>query len=111
MERSALLNLSVVRNLCQNLFSSMSLHNKYTATPVTLTLLGTSACHLCDEAEAIIYDAFALQGQAVKIEHCDISESNHLIEIYGLRIPVVHYNGKELDWPFNGQQLFEFIAC
>lgn len=65
-----------------------------------LTLYGTSACHLCDQAEALLVQA----ASARHLEWCyvDIALDDALVERYGLRIPVLlAENGHELGWPFS----------
>ena len=70
-----------------------------------LTLFGTSACHLCELAEALLVQAGA------GFEHVDISDSDDLFERYGTTIPVVRTEeGRELNWPFDAQMLAEFLA-
>lgn len=45
------------------------------------------------------------------IEDVDISESDALLERYGVRIPVLqHPDGRELNWPFSQAQLQGFLA-
>ncbi len=68
------------------------------------TLYGTSACHLCEDAQAILND----MGVFYRTE--DISESDALFERYGLLIPVLrHESGSELNWPFDAAQLRGFL--
>ncbi|MCB1689331.1 MAG: glutaredoxin family protein [Halioglobus sp.] len=73
-------------------------------------LYGTSACHLCEQAEGMLVTrlvAFADTG----CEQVDIAESDELFERYGLRIPVLqHPDGRELGWPFTDGQLQAFLA-
>lgn len=69
-----------------------------------LTLFGTSACHLCELAEAL------LQQRGEQFEIIDISESDELFERYGLTIPVLRRNdGAELNWPFDDEELAGFL--
>ena len=69
-----------------------------------LTLFGTSACHLCELAEAILAHA------NVAFEHVDISDSDESFERYGTTIPVVRRDdGAELNWPFDQQMLVAFL--
>ncbi len=70
-----------------------------------LNLYGTTCCHLCEEAEAV------LQVIGVKAEHIDIAEDDALLEKYGVRIPVVKRadTGAELGWPFNAYTLKKFL--
>ena len=68
-------------------------------------LYGTSACHLCEIAEAM------LEGQGAVFDKVDISTSDDLFERYGVRIPVLRRpDGRELGWPFSEAELAEFLA-
>lgn len=70
-----------------------------------MILYGTSACHLCEEAESMLVQ------QGAEYRSVDISESDELFERYGLTIPVLkNDNGQELNWPFSPQQLAGFLA-
>ena len=73
-------------------------------------LYGTSACHLCEQAHGML--AALLDTQAdTGFEPVDIVESDALFERYGLLIPVLqHPDGRELNWPFDPQQLQVFLA-
>ena len=72
-------------------------------------LYGTSACHLCEDAETLI--------QAIQIKHdfilnkVDIVEDNTLMQKYALTIPVIRciHTGHELNWPFNEDTINSFI--
>lgn len=69
------------------------------------TLYGTSACHLCEIAEAM------LKRQGAAFDKVDISASDGLFERYGVRIPVLqHPDGRELGWPFTEAELSAFLA-
>jgi len=78
-------------------------------------LLGTSACHLCEQAEDMLR---ALQGAGVTFDYvkCDISEDDALFERYGLLIPVLRApegapgGQKELHWPFEPEVLVAFVS-
>ena len=71
-----------------------------------LTLYGTSACHLCEQAAAMLRQAGA------DFSEVDISESDALFERYGLLIPVLRaQQGEELNWPFSGAELRQFLAA
>jgi hypothetical protein len=73
-------------------------------------LLGTAGCHLCEEAEAIVY-AYLKTQTGFNIEHIDIVEYAEWQEIFALRIPVLLHeeSAKSLDWPFTETQLIDFI--
>ncbi len=74
-----------------------------------VTLFSTSACHLCERAEALLMPWVA-QGLSVCVE--DISETDELFERYGLLIPVLrrHDTGAELRWPFDAEGLAGFLS-
>ena len=70
-----------------------------------MILYGTSACHLCEQAESMLVQ------QGAEFRSVDISDSDELFERYGLTIPVLQNdNGQELNWPFSPLQLAEFLA-
>ncbi len=74
-----------------------------------LTLYSTSACHLCELAEAML-QAWQSGGGALSYSVVDIADSDALFERYGLRIPVLrHADGRELNWPFQPQELALFL--
>lgn len=68
----------------------------------TLTLFGTSGCHLCEEAEQALRLAAAPAWRSV-----DITGDEALLARYGTRIPVVRdeHSGAELGWPFTADTL------
>lgn len=71
-----------------------------------LVLYGTSGCHLCEEAQALLA---ALEG--ADWQEVDIAEDDSLLERYGVRIPVlVRADGAELGWPFDAVMLKAFLA-
>ncbi len=74
-----------------------------------LVLYSTSACHLCEQAEALLLP-FAARGLSIAVD--DISESDALFDRYGIRIPVLRHleSGRELDWPFDAQALAELLS-
>lgn len=67
----------------------------------------TLGCHLCEEAEQFLDHLVSVKP--VEVEAIDISSSEELVELYGLRIPVVKNadTAEELGWPFDYQQLME----
>jgi len=76
---------------------------------MSLVLLGTDACHLCDDAQKIL---LSLDGQLpCDVFLDDIASSETLVERYGLRIPVLLFEpgGQELDWPFDRQDVLTFV--
>jgi len=83
--------------------------DKETDESQMLVLYGTSACHLCEQAEALLVAALPTGG-GVCYRKVDISTDDALFERYGWIIPVLaRPDGKELSWPFDGVILGEFI--
>ncbi len=67
-------------------------------------LYGTEACHLCEQAEQLLSDV------GLKFTKLDIMDDDKAQQLYALRIPVLrHQSGLELNWPFDDQQLRDFI--
>lgn len=71
-------------------------------------LFGTLGCHLCEVAEALLMP-FVEHGLLVEL--VDIAEHEHMVEDYGLRIPVLRRTdtSAELAWPFEADQIVEFL--
>jgi hypothetical protein len=68
-------------------------------------LYTTSACHLCELAEALLHD---INIEATSVE---IADDDALVTRYGIRIPVLKRldTQTELNWPFTSQDIMEFI--
>ena len=76
----------------------------------TFILYGTSACHLCEQAAALLATERDNLGDFA-LQEVDISESDSLFERYGLLIPVLrHADGRELNWPFEPEALRDFLV-
>ncbi|MCU1716556.1 glutaredoxin family protein [Pseudomonas sp. 5P_3.1_Bac2] len=71
-------------------------------------LFGTLGCHLCEVAEA---ELMPLVAQGLSVELIDIAEREEWVASYGLRIPVLRRidSAAELNWPFTGAQILEFL--
>lgn len=67
-------------------------------------LYSTLGCHLCEQAMACITQVL---GEDTTITIQDISEDQHLMDAYGVRIPVIKNmrTERELGWPFNETDL------
>ncbi|GAB5382309.1 MAG: glutaredoxin family protein [Aliiglaciecola sp.] len=74
-----------------------------------LTLFSGKDCHLCDVAKALIHELE--QESAIELEIIDIKSNHDFYHLYAVRIPVLKRmdNQMELGWPFDLQQLREFI--
>jgi len=92
---------------------------KHVSRSIQLDLYGTSGCHLCDEAARIIQEVVEANPQVsnrFSLNHIDISETDELIELYGLRIPVLRVNQSDIDqcsielaWPYAHQEFVDFL--
>ena len=73
---------------------------------------GTTACHLCEEAEELLREAQEKVAFPMQIQKVDISESDDLMSRYGISIPVVfkEETGTEINWPFDFNGLVHFIS-
>lgn len=74
-----------------------------------LTLYGTQACHLCEQASSLLA---LLAGNGVHVREQDITDSEALLARYQLRIPVLRREdtGAELDWPFTLSELLDWLG-
>jgi len=66
-----------------------------------LILLGTSACHLCDQAEDL------LKNTNIAYQKIDIADQEQWQERYAIKIPVLldTENQQELCWPFSVEDI------
>ena len=83
----------------------------------TLRLFTTLGCHLCEDAEVIL--APIIEPLGYTLEKIEISESEDLVDRYGIRIPVIRLPDdvtkasdadRELNWPFDEIQLHQFLS-
>ncbi len=76
---------------------------------VTVKLYTTDGCHLCEQALAMLnYHNEKIKGFSIQL--VEISDSDSLIEKYGIKIPVLAINANELAWPFDLQELEDWIG-
>ena len=70
-----------------------------------LILLGTSACHLCDQAEDL------LKNTNIAYQKIDIADQEQWQERYAIKIPVLldMENQQELCWPFSIKDIQAFL--
>ncbi|MBA4501926.1 glutaredoxin family protein [Marinobacterium sp. 3-1745] len=69
----------------------------------------TEGCHLCEDAIVVLQQVL-LPGQA-EVDLVDIVYDPKLMEEYAVRIPVLVERGgeRELGWPFDAEQLRQFL--
>lgn len=76
---------------------------------ITLKLLSTSHCHLCEEAEHLLATAVEwkkFQHIQIVSQKIDVMDDDKLFERYGIHIPVIQLEIQntvieELYWPFD----------
>lgn len=75
-----------------------------------LFLYTTLGCHLCEDAKTLAWPV--LQHFGYRLQEIDIADDDHLVERYGVRIPVVRRGdcADELGWPFTQDQLAQLLA-
>lgn len=73
-----------------------------------MRLYGTTGCHLCEHAEALLLPWVA---QGWQVELVDIAEDDDLLERWGTAIPVLQAarQGSTLCWPFDASALQQFL--
>ena len=75
----------------------------------TLILYTTDGCHLCEFAEQML--AEIQKNKDFFLESIDISTEEALVDLYGIRIPVVKNKetNEELGWPFQPDELLSLF--
>ena len=65
-------------------------------------------CHLCDEAESLMY----AMGLGESYQKVDIESDLELLKRYGIHVPVLMLedNQRELFWPFDQVGLAAFLG-
>ena len=74
-----------------------------------IILYHTVGCHLCEDAEALLLPF--VDADIIRLNLIDIADDDSLLELYGVRIPVIKNNetGAELGWPFDHTSLQGFF--
>ncbi|MEM8941193.1 MAG: glutaredoxin family protein [Pseudomonadota bacterium] len=76
-----------------------------------LVLYSTDECHLCKQALALLEERRRTDS-TVTWKTVDISTNDALFQRYGWLIPVVrHPCEAELRWPFDAEELEEFLRA
>ncbi|QJY41039.1 glutaredoxin family protein [Vibrio cholerae] len=70
-----------------------------------ITLYSTEGCHLCEMAYALLNEV----GLTKQVDVVEIAFNDELFSRYAVSIPVVTYQGNELNWPFDIQELREWL--
>ena len=72
-----------------------------------LILYSTQHCHLCEQALDLLLSQPGLRG--VQLDVIDVASTDALMERYGPRIPVLRLGDRELDAPFDRDDLARFL--
>lgn len=73
-----------------------------------IQLLGTSACHLCEQAETLLKQVS--QAQPIHWQLVDVAYDDDLLNRYGTRIPVLlSSTAQPLFWPFSLVDLIRWL--
>lgn len=74
-----------------------------------LVFYTTPGCHLCEHAALLLqeFTERANDSMRFELEEVDIASDEQLVELYGIRIPVVKHAGtqREVGWPFGLEDL------
>ena len=70
------------------------------STSVHLVFYTTAGCHLCEQAALLLEELSELRH--INVDSVDISTDEALVNLSGIRIPVIRNPAKEkeLGWPF-----------
>jgi len=69
------------------------------------TLYHTDGCHLCEQAMALLAQC------QVEYKLIDIVFNEESVALFGTRIPVLeNIKGQYLDWPFDYEQIKQFLS-
>lgn len=73
------------------------------------TLFSGSDCHLCDLAKQLLANKALPQ---ITVQEINVKQVREYYHQYGARIPVLknEQTGDELGWPFDAEQLHQFIS-
>jgi Glutaredoxin-like domain (DUF836) len=73
----------------------------------SVLLFSTSACSLCERAEALLGSMPELSR--VTVDVVDIAGDDELTRRYGAVIPVLAVGEREIAWPFNADDVVELL--
>jgi hypothetical protein len=71
-------------------------------------LFTTLGCHLCEQAHEQLLSLTG-GGMDLSIELVEIADSEELMNRYGIIIPVIRADDREIDWPFSADELRTFL--
>lgn len=75
---------------------------------MNVQLFTTLGCHLCEEAHEQLLSLID-RGMDLRIELVEIADSEELMDRYGITIPVIRTQDREIRWPFSADALRTFL--
>ncbi len=74
-----------------------------------LILYTTLGCHLCEQAAELLQQVQIEQD--LQITPVDIADDEKLVDMYGIRIPVIRNEAKaaEIGWPFQIEDILSLL--
>jgi len=78
----------------------------------SIQLYTTAGCHLCEQAEIMmryLIDNDVQIADKFSLLSVEIAGDDALVERYGIRIPVFSNATKELGWPFELDELHDWL--
>lgn len=78
---------------------------------MSLELLGTTGCHLCEQAEGLVQATLGRIDPLRPLVLIEIADDPTLMDAYGIRIPVLRHEDQELCWPFTQDDVLHFLSA
>jgi glutaredoxin len=81
---------------------------------ITIQFMTTEGCHLCEQAWAMLSYLQRTQPEFMakfELSKVEISDSDSLVERYGIRIPVLVAQRDELGWPFELEEVLSWLSA
>ncbi|MDQ5940145.1 MAG: hypothetical protein QG557_1095 [Pseudomonadota bacterium] len=77
----------------------------FATTPMSLFLLGTQGCHLCEQAQT------HLTQLAIAVDYIDIADDVQWQTEFAVLIPVLYHSTSKryIHWPFDSNTILSFI--
>lgn len=78
---------------------------------MSLELFGTCGCHLCEDAETLVAEVIREDYPDMRLTLIDIADDPSLMAAFGLRIPVLRWQNRLLEWPFTSDDIAKFLKA
>ena len=74
-----------------------------------LIIYTTEGCHLCELAVQLLINVAPRLSIEIEVELVDIAFDDHLITLFGEKIPVFEYQQQQICWPFDEQAIVDLL--